>query len=292
MKMIRNGLAWRSPVADCLFRTHRERKELYAKSLENNNIQLKEQLANVARQRDALASENNILKELLRVNDIPYHASPSTVDVFSQDNGYLTGGATAPNGTLNGAAVNFGAAPNATSTTAAQVNGLRQTSVAYSESNHTASPNNGLPGEISPAMTAMSLNPQSSTTASLNGGQAARHSPAGDVSHSLVRNDTASSAFTGSTMYSDGGSYVPTSTAVVYSQAIANANTAMAMANSNDYNSPAFDHSIKEFELQNGTQREMLGVQASLNAGFSNQAPVYGAPGIDHDKWASDLIVE
>jgi len=60
-------------------RTHRERKELYIKALEQEVLRLKETFASTTRERDAFAEENRRLKELLMAHGIAFDlSSPST----------------------------------------------------------------------------------------------------------------------------------------------------------------------------------------------------------------------
>ncbi|KAF2084017.1 hypothetical protein K490DRAFT_76129 [Saccharata proteae CBS 121410] len=56
-------------------RTHRERKEMYIKALEQEVLRLKEVFGNTSRERDAIAEENRRLKELLAAHGIAYDAS-------------------------------------------------------------------------------------------------------------------------------------------------------------------------------------------------------------------------
>ena len=53
-------------------RTHRERKELYIKALEQEVIRLKESFSSVTKERDAFADENRRLKELLMAHGIAF----------------------------------------------------------------------------------------------------------------------------------------------------------------------------------------------------------------------------
>jgi hypothetical protein len=59
-------------IAIFFFRTHRERKELYIKALEQEVLRLKETFSSITRDKDALAEENRKLKELLRQNGITW----------------------------------------------------------------------------------------------------------------------------------------------------------------------------------------------------------------------------
>lgn len=55
--------------------THRERKELYIKALEQEVLRLKENFSMVTRSKDALAEENRQLKQLLAQHGIPWNGS-------------------------------------------------------------------------------------------------------------------------------------------------------------------------------------------------------------------------
>ncbi|KAJ9648285.1 hypothetical protein H2201_000593 [Coniosporium apollinis] len=60
-------------------RTHRERKEMYIKALEQEVLRLKETFQTTARERDSFAEENRRLKQLLAAHGITYDlSSPST----------------------------------------------------------------------------------------------------------------------------------------------------------------------------------------------------------------------
>ncbi|KAI9694424.1 MAG: hypothetical protein M1822_000040 [Bathelium mastoideum] len=56
-------------------RTHRERKEMYIKALEQEVLRLKEVFSSTARERDAFAEENRKLRELLAANGIQFDLS-------------------------------------------------------------------------------------------------------------------------------------------------------------------------------------------------------------------------
>jgi hypothetical protein len=60
-------------------RTHRERKEMYIKALEQEVLRLKETFGTTTRERDQFAEENRRLKELLMAHGIAFDsiASPS-----------------------------------------------------------------------------------------------------------------------------------------------------------------------------------------------------------------------
>lgn len=58
-----------------LDRTHRERKELYIKALEQEVLRLKENYSLVSRDKETLAEENRQLKQLLAQHGIPWNGS-------------------------------------------------------------------------------------------------------------------------------------------------------------------------------------------------------------------------
>lgn len=58
-----------------LCRTHRERKELYIKALEQEVLRLKENYSNVSRDKETLAEENRQLKQLLAQHGIPWNGT-------------------------------------------------------------------------------------------------------------------------------------------------------------------------------------------------------------------------
>jgi hypothetical protein len=65
-------------------RTHRERKEMYIKALEQEVLRLKETFADTAKERDAFAEENRRLKELLMAHGIQYDlGSPNGMARFT-----------------------------------------------------------------------------------------------------------------------------------------------------------------------------------------------------------------
>ncbi|KAI1461660.1 hypothetical protein F4805DRAFT_412931 [Annulohypoxylon moriforme] len=64
-------------------RTHRERKELYIKALEDEVLRLKEIYSNVSQDKDKLAEENRQLKTLLRQNGISLGSASGIDDVAS-----------------------------------------------------------------------------------------------------------------------------------------------------------------------------------------------------------------
>lgn len=70
-------------------RTHRERKELYIKALEQEVLRLKETFANTSRERDVIADENRRLKQLLAQHGISYDfSSPGDVKFQRDESAY------------------------------------------------------------------------------------------------------------------------------------------------------------------------------------------------------------
>ena len=72
-----------SQSADTVYRTHRERKEIYIKALEEQVMTLKETYTGTVQERNAVAEENRRLKELLRLHGI----SDPSVDGHSTSGG-------------------------------------------------------------------------------------------------------------------------------------------------------------------------------------------------------------
>ncbi|KAF2857860.1 hypothetical protein K470DRAFT_222524, partial [Piedraia hortae CBS 480.64] len=68
-------------------RTHRERKEMYIKALEQEVIRLKELYTNTSRERDVALDENRRLKELLHAHGIPFDMSSPSAK-FHAGSGY------------------------------------------------------------------------------------------------------------------------------------------------------------------------------------------------------------
>jgi hypothetical protein len=74
-------------------RTHRERKELYIKALEQEVLRLKENYSMVSRDKETLAEENRQLKQLLAQHGIPWNGTGG-VDELAQNPsiGYTSSG--------------------------------------------------------------------------------------------------------------------------------------------------------------------------------------------------------
>ncbi|GAW14569.1 hypothetical protein ANO14919_039720 [Xylariales sp. No.14919] len=74
-------------------RTHRERKELYIKALEDEVLRLKEVFSNVSQDKDKLAEENRQLRNLLHQNGIASSGVGAMDDVISNPSmGYTSSG--------------------------------------------------------------------------------------------------------------------------------------------------------------------------------------------------------
>ncbi|KAI3320028.1 hypothetical protein HD806DRAFT_244269 [Xylariaceae sp. AK1471] len=74
-------------------RTHRERKELYIKALEDEVLRLKEVFSNVSQDKDKIAEENRQLRSLLHQNGIATSGVSAMDDVISNPSmGYTSSG--------------------------------------------------------------------------------------------------------------------------------------------------------------------------------------------------------
>ncbi|KAK5117520.1 hypothetical protein LTR62_004942 [Meristemomyces frigidus] len=69
-------------------RTHRERKEMYIKALEQEVLRLKEVFSNTSRERDSVLEENRKLRELLKSHGIHYDFTASPVKFSRENSGY------------------------------------------------------------------------------------------------------------------------------------------------------------------------------------------------------------
>lgn len=76
-------------------RTHRERKELYIKALEEQVMKLKETYSNVVQDKNAIAEENRKLKDLLRLHGIAFPG-------LDQHGHNVTGGVSSYGGSSSG----------------------------------------------------------------------------------------------------------------------------------------------------------------------------------------------
>jgi hypothetical protein len=74
-------------------RTHRERKELYIKALEQEVLRLKETFSAVSRDKESLAEENRQLKQLLAQHGIPWTGTGGVDDLARNASaGYTSSG--------------------------------------------------------------------------------------------------------------------------------------------------------------------------------------------------------
>ncbi|PSR82202.1 hypothetical protein BD289DRAFT_371647 [Coniella lustricola] len=128
-------------------RTHRERKELYIKALEEEVLRLKEIFSNVNQDKDRLAEENQSLRVLLHQNGLNHSSTAST-----------SGGGGGSRGARN-SRTSYGGFPSSMSHT---------TTTAYTGGSppppgSALSINSAVPAVLSPGVTALSLSPAAST---------------------------------------------------------------------------------------------------------------------------------
>jgi hypothetical protein len=103
-----------------LVRTHRERKELYIKALEDEVLRLKELYSKASQEKDRVALENQQLKQTLSQYGIPEPATGNGDDFDSP-----TGGDGGPGSTASGpGGNNFLAFPGTTPTGASHSTGM------------------------------------------------------------------------------------------------------------------------------------------------------------------------
>jgi hypothetical protein len=69
-------------------RTHRERKEMYIKALEQEVLRLKESFSITTQERDAYAEENRKLRELLASHGISYDFAANPITFTREHSGY------------------------------------------------------------------------------------------------------------------------------------------------------------------------------------------------------------
>lgn len=100
-------------------RTHRERKEMYIKALEQEVLRLKESFATTARERDAFADENRRLKELLMAHGISFDLSSPG------NNGIAHMGGSAYGSSSTGSVSGYGQGTNSTGYTSPPTMGHR-----------------------------------------------------------------------------------------------------------------------------------------------------------------------
>ncbi|KAK5148712.1 hypothetical protein LTR32_000070 [Rachicladosporium monterosium] len=69
-------------------RTHRERKEMYIKALEQEVLRLKEVFATATKERDAVNEENRKLRDLLAAHGIQYDSTAVPIKFQREESGY------------------------------------------------------------------------------------------------------------------------------------------------------------------------------------------------------------
>ena len=188
-------------IADSHTRTHRERKELYTKGLENQIVELKISLKAVEAESNKHQQENRILKELLRVNGIPFIPTPATIDDLPlRNNGLVT------NQTYDSAWTSpefNGMDSTSPATTAMSVNNpsSRNDSLSAAQTPTYNSPTNSsghvhkAPNNIYTSASATPIDPSTQAITMLNGHGVGHTNPAANlalISTSSTYNDSAS----------------------------------------------------------------------------------------------------
>ena len=92
-------------------RTHRERKEMYIKALEQEVLRLKEVFADSTRERDKIAAENQRLKQVLAQHGISYDFGESPVKFQRENSNYGTNSSGSISGSYRGASESTGFSP-------------------------------------------------------------------------------------------------------------------------------------------------------------------------------------
>ena len=230
-------------------------------------VRLKDQNSAVVKEKNSVVAENRMIKNLLSVNNIPYHASPSLIDQLPQQphaNGFA---APAP----------------------AQAYGAN-----YNGSQYNVSASNGYPS-ISPATTTMSVNGLAPRNDSLSAAPTPAYSPSDSSIQGGFMTPSNSNYGTSSTI----PAYSPieaTSQAMMmsnvngFSQPSLSADVSM-VSNGNAYDDRTNHRQAREIENQMGALTELYSAQPDANAGYQNSATVYGAPGIDHDSVGVDFVL-
>ncbi|KAI5370943.1 Putative basic-leucine zipper domain-containing protein [Septoria linicola] len=94
-------------------RTHRERKEMYIKALEQEVLRLKELFAETTRQRDEVHNENQRLKELLLQHGISYDFGSTPIKFQRETSGYGPSSSGSISGSYRGTSESTGFSPPA-----------------------------------------------------------------------------------------------------------------------------------------------------------------------------------
>ena len=237
-------------------------------------IRLKDQNTEVVKEKNLVVAENRMIKNLLAVNNIPYHASPSLIDMLPQTQ---TQPQSQPQPQPNG----FAAPGQAYGTN-------------YNGSQYNVSASNSYPS-ISPATTTMSVNGLTSRNDPLSAAPTPTYSPADSVTQ-------------GGFMAPSNGTYASSSNAPAYSPVEAASQTMMMtsvngfgqtstiadvpmVSNGSNYEDRATHRQAREIENQMGALTELYSAQPETSAGYQNSTAVYGAPGIDHDSVGVDFVL-
>ncbi len=237
----------------------------------------------MVKQRDAFCHENGILKNLLRVNNIPYHVSPMAIDMVPQNHTY---------GTVNASAspdIDFASTPQANGTRA---NGYAAPASTYSSSTNTASPSNGLPADLSPDLSNMTLNTTPTTQSSVSEGQNSQLSQPTDYSSATYTTAATSNGngYANGYVYRNGNNYSTSSADVSYSQAVAPSNTASMRSNESSYDYRPRDLHIGQLERHNGISKELYSNQMGNNTSFQNMTRNYGGLNVETDPWGCSFV--
>lgn len=96
---------------DLSFRTHRERKEMYIKALEQEVLRLKEIFSQTSREKDAVIEENRRLKELLAQHGISYDFGSSPIKFNRENSSYGPSSSGSISGSYRGASESTGFSP-------------------------------------------------------------------------------------------------------------------------------------------------------------------------------------
>lgn len=92
-------------------RTHRERKEMYIKALEQEVLRLKEIFSQTTREKDAVVEENRRLKELLAQHGISYDFGNSPIKFNRENSSYGPSSSGSISGSYRGASESTGFSP-------------------------------------------------------------------------------------------------------------------------------------------------------------------------------------
>ena len=218
-------------------------------------MDLKNNLKTVESERDRYQQENRILKDLLRVNGIPFIPTPATIDDLPLRNNMFIASNQATDTNWNGSEYKVSANDRMDST--------------------------------SPATTAMSFNNASSRNDSLSAAQTPTYnSPtnsSGHVNTAPNSRYTSTAAMPGSTPMDASSQATAMFNGNGLSQTSPTGNLPMATASSAYNGNPA--------QHQAHHQAKALGNQISAGQTYLVRYTSYGAPGIDHDQIGIDFVL-